>query len=332
VGNLTLTAEAAKNPRPTPVQKYIGVNYVTLYHAYDTPSTVLNRDFTKFQKDGINTIVILVFWYRVESAPDVYNQEFINNVIRVCKVADKYGIKVMIDFHTLVGEGDTWSNPKYVGAAMNLITDTKIANRYIAMIKWTVGQLKSLPNIWAYSVLNEPWYWPLEESRKTNFINLIVNASAAVKSINNKPITVRFVAPIFERDWSWNSRLLGALDFISLNACVWENAPSAIYWKNINEYTVGLNYLNTQADKVGKKLVITEFGYETSDNALQAEKYRDYINVFKSIPSLMGWLSWGWDSGYDPNNPTWNAIGRFSIVEQVTGKPRPAYSILVSSL
>jgi len=318
-------------PPTSSTTRLIGVNYLTLYHRYDTPQTVLDRDFSRFKTHGINTIVIVLYWYRIESSQGVYNQQFINNVIRVANVANKYGLKVMISFTTLVGQGDAWSNPSYVGVGMNLITNSSIATAYVAMVKWTVTQLKDLPNVWAYSVVNEPWYWPLDQWRKSNWINLIAELSDTVRSIAKKPVTVRFVGALFERDWGWDSKLLGALDFISLNAYVNEAATASIYWRDFTMYQSGLSNLAQKAVAYRKQVVITEFGCSTSDDSLQASMYTSYTDIFKSIPSLLGWLSWGYDSGYDPNNPSFTEISGYSIIVQSTGVIRPAYTTLVQN-
>ena len=314
-----------------PGSGHIGVNYMSLYNSYDTPATTLQTDFAKFKNDGINTIAVTLYWYRIESSRGVYNQQFINNVIRVSNVAANYGIEVMIDFHTLVGDGDSWSNPQYVGVAMNLMTNPDIANAYVAMVSWTVGQLKTVPNIWAYAVLNEPWYWPLTDSSKNNWINLTVNLSKAVKTIDNKPVTVRFVAPLFERDWAWDTRLIGALDFISLNAYISPDAQNAIYWRTFDAYQSAINDITDKAAAMGKQVQITEFGCSNPDDAQQADTYRAYTDIFKVTSNLIGWLSWGWDRGYDQNNQTWTAIGSYSILVQATGVARSAYLVLAQN-
>jgi len=310
---------------------HIGVNYLTLYHLYDTPAATLQRDFARFKKDGINTIVIVMYWYRLESSKGVYNQQFINNVIRVANIAASYGLSVMIDFHTLIGDSDAWSNPTYVGVGMNLISNPAIASAYVAMVTWAVNQLKGVPNVWCYSLLNEPWYWPLDAWRKNSWISLTVSLSNAVRRITSKPVTVRFVAALFERDWGWNSTLLNALSFISLNAYVSPDASSSIYWQTFADYKAKLGSVSQKAAAVGKQVQITEFGSSTANDALQSSDYQAYTNIFKSTPNLTGWLAWGWDVGYDPNNPSWSAIGTYSLIIQATGVVRPAYTVLVKN-
>jgi hypothetical protein len=272
----------------------------------------------------------MIYWYRVESSQGVYNQQFINNVIRVCNVAAQYGLEVMIDFHTLIQESDAWSNPEYVGVGMNLIANSTTASSYVAMVSWTIRQLRGVPNIWSYAVLNEPWYWPLEQWRKTNWINLSVDLSRAVKAITDRPVTIRFVGALFERDWNWNSTLLGALDFISLNAYVQPEQPWEIYWRTFDQYKTGLTNLAQKALSLGKPVAITEFGANTSSDSEQMEWYQKYLAIFRSTPGLMGWFTYGWDSGYDPNNPNFTQIGDYTICDRLTGTPRPAYYVLES--
>ncbi len=310
---------------------HVGVSYLTLHHSYDTQTETLERDFAKFRNDGIRTIAIVMFWYKLEMSRGVYNQEFIENVIRVCNVADRYGLEVMIDFHTIANEEDSWTNPEYVGIAMRLITDPEIADAYVAMVGWAVGQLKDVRNIWAYSVLNEPWFWPLDEWRKTNWINLMVEVSNKTRQITNKPVTIRFVSALFERDWDWDDRLLTALDFISLNARVSESETDDVYWNNFDEYRSGLTHITQKAASLGKHVQITEFGYSTSDDALQAERYRIYTDIFKSTQNLIGWLSWCWDRGYDPHNPSSDAIAACSIFDPISETTRPAYLYITRS-
>jgi len=324
----TLHPVRRTSPRENPDAVHVGVNYLTLYHQYETPLATLQNDFERFKNDGINTIVVVIYWYRVESSQGVYNQEFIDNVIRVVNTAANYDISVMIDFHTLIGGNDAWSNPAYVGEGMNLIVKPEIASAYVATVRWAVTQLKDLPNIWAYSLLNEPWYWPLDEWRKSSWISLTVSLSNTVRQVTGKPVTVRFVAALFERDWGWDSALMGALDFISLNAYVWSDAPHDIYWRTFDDYSAGLASICLKADAIGKRVQITEFGSAEVDDTLQSAEYDAYIGIFKATENLTGWLSYGWDSGYDPANPAWSAIGSYSLVDQASGIIRPAYLTL----
>jgi hypothetical protein len=310
--------------------EHVGVSYFTRHHFYDTPTETLETDFAKFRNDGIRTIAIVMFWYNLELSKGVYNQQFINNVIRVCNLADMYGLEVMIDFHTLVNEADSWTNPAYVGVAMRLITDPEIANAYVAMLDWALRQLKDIKNIWAFSVLNEPWFWPLEEWRKTNWINLITELTNTTRQITSKPVTIRFVSALFERDWNWDPKLLAALDFVSLNARVSPSKTNDVYWNNFDEYRIGLLQISQKAAALGKQVEITEFGYATYNNTLQADMYRNYTDIFDSTPNLIGWLSWCWDRSYDPNLAL-NFVDD-SVFDPITETTRPAYLYLIKSI
>ena len=310
---------------------HVGVSYFTRNHFYDTSTQTLESDFARFRNDGIKTIAIVLFWYNLELSKGVYNQQFINNVIHVCNVAEKYGLEVMIDFHTIANEADAWTNPAYVGVAMRLITDKEIANAYVAMLDWALRELKDVKNIWAISVLNEPWYWPLDEWRKTNWINLMTELTNTARQITTKPVTIRFVSALFERDWNWDPRLMAALDFISLNARVIPSQTNDIYWHNFDEYRSGLLEISQKAAALGKQVEVTEFGYATYNDTLQADMYRGYTDIFDSTPNLIGWLSWGWDRSYDPNDPS-SYFSDSSIFDPVTETVRPAYLYLIKSI
>lgn len=309
------------------VSRHIGVNYLSLYHEYNTPDSRLQHDFALFTKNGFNTIVLSLYWYRVEPSEGVYDRQFINNVTRVIRIAGMFGLSVMIDFHTLVGDSEAWSNPAFVGSGMNLITQPRIAADYVAMVSWTVTQLRGLPNIWSYSVLNEPWYWPITSVAKSNWIDLIIQLTHDVKAIDPKPVTVRFIGDIFERDWAWNTTLINSIDFLSIDAYL-SNSTDTISWNSWSKFKAGLGDIVQQASSLGRKVQMTEFGYSTSDDAVQEAVYSEYIGVFKYLPNVSGWLSWGWDSSYDPSSPTWTAIGEYAIDLPSTGTPRPAFYVL----
>ena len=313
------------------VPRHIGINYLTLYQKYDTPYSRLQHDFALFAKNGINTIAISLYWYRIELSEGAYDSQFISNVTRVVKIAETFGLSVMIDFHTLIGNSDAWSNPPYVGSGMNLITKPTVAADYVAMVSWAVTQLRGLPNIWAYSVLNEPWYWPLTPLSKSNWINLIVQLTRTVKAIDPKPVTVRFIGDIFERDWTWNATLIRSLDFLSINAYLSVNSSGPNYWNTWSNLRAGLGDIVQHASSLRTKVQITELGFPTPNDALQEAVYNQYSDVFKTLPNLSGWLSWGWDSSYDPNHPSWSAIGEYSIDARSTGIPRPAFYVLYST-
>jgi hypothetical protein len=310
--------------------EHVGVSYFTRHHFYDTPTETLETDFAKFRNDGIRTIAIVMFWYNLELSKGEYNQQFINNVIRVCNFADMYELEVMIDFHTIVNEEDSWTNPAYVRVAMRLVTEPEIANAYVAMLDWALRQLKDVKNIWAFSVLNEPWFWPLEEWRKTNWINLITEVTNTARQITSKPVTIRFVSALFERDWGWDSRIINALDFVSLNARVSPSKTDDVYWNNFDEYRIGLLQITQKAAALGKQVEITEFGYATYNNTLQADMYRNYTDIFDSTPNLIGWLSWCWDRSYDPNLAS-NFV-EASIFDPINETTRPAYLYLIKSI
>lgn len=324
----TLTARSAFFSLPT---TFIGVNYISASHLYDTPDNILNRDFTRFRSDGINTIAVAVHWYRVETDRGVYNQSFIDNVIRVANIAAAHGIRVMIDFRTSTGADDAWSNPEYVGAGRNLLAKPDIASAYLAMIKWTVARVRAVSNVRTYSILNEPNYLPLDESGRRGWVNLIADASNAVRELDKRPVTARLAQEFFDTDWVWDSGLLDAIDFISLNMHSGDGTSDSNSSTAFAEYGARLADIAESAALLKKQVVVAEFGYESSNSTLQAEMYQAYLEAFRSTSNLMGWLSWNWNTGYYPANDLSVEPDYYSLVDMATGAPRPAYYVLAQT-
>src|SRR3989304_7915544 len=91
-----------------------GVNYNTV-RMFDVSDVILHRDFSRFQRDGINVISLSLYWYRLEGNTrgdydgvyadgTPYGSSFLEHVKRFIRVARIYELKVMVTFHT--GWGD----------------------------------------------------------------------------------------------------------------------------------------------------------------------------------------------------------------------------------
>ena len=90
-----------------------GINYLSQWHWYlpnVTTDEILRRDFAKFQTDGIKYISLPLYWYRLEgpirgdfTGSNSYGDAFLANIKRVIGIANQYGIKTMVDIHTLWG-------------------------------------------------------------------------------------------------------------------------------------------------------------------------------------------------------------------------------------
>ncbi len=348
-----------------------GLNYLSLYNEYSsniTTDSVLRRDFSRFQNDGINVISLSLYWYRLEgdtmgdyngTYPDgsPYGDVFLENVKAVMNVANQYGIKVLVTIHTVFGNESSWCTPDYVidpttgeNDEFAIVRSDEMKQAFVSMVNHTVSYLSGIPNICAWAILNEPWYYhDLDAPRgnlhqKDNFIDLIQQLSRIAKTLDGRPVTVRFVnghtsidsngvASIrnnFVYDWSWDQRIIDALDFICLNDYMPAFPEINESWRNITINNI------MECMKLGKKVWITECGFPPSrfdfvqganDDTTQADNYRTFMTFYKMLP-INTVLAWYWRSDSAISDPGNIGSGR-NLCANVAGDPRPAYYKLI---
>jgi hypothetical protein len=336
----------------------VGVNYVSAFHEYSpkfTNDTILRRDFSRFRQDGINLVVLGLYWYRLEgdtqgsyngtrSILGDYGDIFLSDVKHVIGIAHKFNLKVLIDIHTIWGDDGLWSTPNYVvdpvtgkNDALAVVRSPVVREAFLNMFSHTVKYLAGTPGIWAWSLLNEPWYWPHQLpspyssiNQEENFVTLIKNLSSMVKEYDGRPVTVKFVAgnvyndssgepqinDIFVDDWHWDRRIFSAVDFIGFDAYIPIYSQLVQKWENmIAENVKG-------SIEGGKPVFMTEFGYTSDNSGLQATNYEDMVRFFKTLP-VDGWTTWFWRCDWITDNLP---IGKgYNLCASAAGDPRPAY-------
>lgn len=341
-----------------------GVNYLSLYNTYSSKYTsdeILRRDFSRFKQNGINVICLNLYWYRLEGnvrgyydgvLPDgsPYGDRFLDNVKRVINVSRDYDIKVLVTIQTLWGENDsTWCTPKYVvdpttgnNTGLAIVRSDSMRQAFVDMFNHTVQYLAGTPGIWAWALLNEPWYWPHtlpspydNVDQKENFIDLIQKLSEIVKTFDGRPVTIRFcnthtwvdgngvsrIKNIFVDDWNWDQRIFDALDFVSFNSYGPEQIELQSVWQNITKENV------LESRQRNKKVWITEFGFNSDDDSVQTGYFRETVEFLKSLP-IEGCIAWFWRSDRAPSGWAENPgeIGKgFNLCASAEGTPRAAY-------
>ena len=375
-GNLETTPPAETDNETAHIEK--GLNYLSLYHMYSsniTTDAILNRDFSKFRADGITVISLSLYWYRLEgsvegdydgvyrngNAKSYYGNWFLNDVKRVIQVANVHNIKVLVTFHTLWGGDGTWCTPSYVvdpvtglNVGLAIVRSLEMRQAFINMFNHTVSYLARTPGIWAWAILNEPWYWGRTgtehdfitnngQTQKENFITLIQTLSGIVKAIDGRPVTIRFsnihenrdengtvtsLKNIFTSDWGWDQRIFDALDFIGINAYQYEEPTETLQTTWLNMTTQ--NVLGCASRN--KQVWITEFGGSGSndDDVTQANDYGKAISTYQNLP-IKGLIAWFWRGDSPNNNPGLPGTGYNLCANATTGEPRPAYSELTGS-
>lgn len=363
----SIASSGAINHTP---ERAVGVNYLSTYHLYSakyTTNAALNRDFSKFNQDGISVINLSLYWYRLEgntrgsyngTLPDgsYYGDRFLDDVKRVTAIANQYGIKVQISFHTLWGNDDSpWCTPNYVidpvtgnNTGLAIVRSDEMRQAFIAMFTHAVTYLAGTPGIMGWAILNEPWYWGRTsnehdfitnngQTQKENFITLFQELSNIVKTLDGRPTTVRFcnthtwtdsdgtphLKNIFVEDWGWDQRIFNALDFISLNAYMPPNSQLETTWRTMTSINV------LESSEKNKQVWVAEFGLNSSDEREQADAFEHTMSFYASLP-ISGIVAWQWTSGIvsDANSQSsWNICA-----DGKTGSGKPAYEILTTPL
>ncbi len=356
------------------LQIKVGVNYLSLYHMYSdkyTPDDVLRRDFSRFQRDGVSVICLSLFWYRLEGNTQgdydgeylpypqevggFFGERFLDNVKRVIEVAQEYDVKVLLAFNTLWGDDSSWCTPDYVidpvtgkNIGLAIVRNEDMKQAFIDMFNHTVAYLAGTPGIWAWAILNEPWYWGRTanehdfvtangKTQKENFIELIESLSSIVKQYDGRQVTVKFcdtsewvgktdglmhIKNIFVDDWAWEQRIFNALDFICFNAYlpIYDELQST--WRDMT--TININTCHS----LGKNVWISEFGAATNDSSVQATIFEQSVNFYKTLP-INGYSPWYWEG--DNKNPAtfgFGGIGFNLCADATTGAARLAYNKL----
>jgi hypothetical protein len=329
----------------------VGVEYLSTYGTYQDSDTVLRRDFALFKQSGINLVVFGINWYRVEGPtrgdyngtyPDgtPYGNQVLDGVKRFVSISSEYNIKVVISFYTLWGDDGIWCTPKYVNDPVTnksdqqaIVRSDEMRQAFVDMFTYTVNYLAGTPNVIAWDILGEPWYYPStlpapysNINQKENFIQLIQTLSSTVKRLDGRPVSIPFVSSheytditgqpsiinLYEQDFGWDQRILDALDFFCFSTLMPSDPQLHEQWFSITQHNV------ESAVSYGKKVWIEGIGSSSEDDNKQKSDYYKQINFLQTIPvdSYTVWCWW-----IDPNN----AGKEWNLVKDSYGNPRIAF-------
>jgi len=335
---------------------YGGLNYDSLYHKYTISDAILQRDFALFRKNKIANITLSLYWYRIEPAPSIYDDVYLDNILRICSIASQYNLNVMISIHTLWGTDSLWCTPPWIvdpvtntNQGLAVVRSVSANQSYVNAFKHVVDYLTGagILNLWAWSILNEPWYWGRTSSehdfitengntQKENFIQLMQTLSAYVKSKDSRPVTVRFVNAhpitattaknIFVDDWGWDNRLFSSCDFIGFNTYIPDPADP-IY--SVIDNITKINFAGCK--NLGKNTWVTEFGVNNSDDEIQRQVYKSNMDYFYTVETN-GVTAWTWMSEVAPvgwdQNPGFGGMN----LANMDGTARPAFYEMASRI
>lgn len=279
---------------------------------------------------GQSWIALRVIWERMqpEGRTD-FNAALITRMVRLIKSAEAAGLRVMLDFHTLMhrphfcppwlceqsrcrcldADCDRTVSTRCMGHYLSAIESSYGRDAYLNLLKGVISRLKGanggqLPRgIGVISLINEPWqYGDWSEpghralvANRGRLERLIVSAAQVVRKLApNVPLGVRFT--LKNNPWAadptnrFAATVLAGLDFVGFN----NYEPASAYR---NEKWAVFERAMTDARQRGLGVWVTEYGKNTGSLA-QKEAYfasvlRDRFSA-QLRPDVT--LAWGWQS------------------------------------
>jgi Cellulase (glycosyl hydrolase family 5) len=294
-----------------------GVNYLSTNWHYEEKylsNETMMRDFDLFRHEGISNITLAIVWSSIESQKGTYNDGYLRDIIRVCKIAETRNISVTIDFHTLM-HNDSFTMPSWLtpNKFETVIKDPAARQSWLNFINHCISQLKNVPNITSWQMMNEPAIadWAAHV-KVADFAQLWKEMRAVIKSSSNKPVSIRFGNNEIIADFQFDPSIDEVCDYISIN-----------YYEN----STGLPALSQIVQHYsGKKIVISEFGSWSSDDAFQAYNIKEMVTAFQEL-KINEWSAFLWRADRSSGVPEIPGEG-YNLALNENGDPRLAFYFL----
>jgi hypothetical protein len=304
-----------------------GINYISAYYHYEPrylTEDVLNRDFALFKQQGLTYITLLMVWKYFEPGYGQYNYAAFADLRRVCEFASKYSLQVIIDIQTQMFANSPkipdWVRPRMFAT---VFANSTVHQGWIDFLRYTASYLNDTPNICSWHMMNEPatgsWAGGISIDQ---WIPLWTEMRNVFKSYSDRPVSIRFGAKVFANDFHSDPRIYNVTDYVALN------------WYEDQGYDeTSLAQLIPQIQE-HERVMISEFGYnKTTDDSLQAAKFREYITLFEKagVEEISAWIWWAdsWPTFHYtvPNPPDVPGI-IYNLAKSWDGTPRSAFYLL----
>ena len=308
-----------------------GINYYATYHHYEEQyylsNDTLDRDFSLFQNQGIKFVILEAIWAYHERTEGNYNEEAIEDLIRVCSFAAKYDLSVVIDFHTRMGS-NSWTMPTWL---TNRNFETVLLNEtakqsWLNFLSHMAYSLNNLSNLESWQMMNEPgWQSTLPaENFTTSWVNLWKEMRDVFKSYSDRLVSIRFDEALVRSDYFNSAPEIGneICDYLSYNWYIQYRLP---------DY---LNSAVSYAKEHNRTIMISEFGSNATlpgsnvtDKVQQAEHYSNSLDLFRSL-GVDSCAAFFWRADYKSTNPADPPGEGYNLAEDVNGTPREAFYYL----
>jgi len=259
---------------------HYGVAYSSAGWSYAESNTTLQLDFGRFDASNIRLICPWLHWSKIETSRGVYSTTFLNNLRRVCQVADDYNIDVDIDFHSGAGASKTYGLPSWFTSMGydfdDVATNATIKGWFIDMEEYAVTYLDVEPNIRSFHLMNE-WYATIASGLQDEYTTLIQDLHDAIEPLTTRPLSYRQGPNALMGSaarWVDSATLWSVCDFMSMNIYIgmgWAGHTIA----NLDTWVAA-------CVSHSKNMTISEYGYDSADDAVQNASIAAQITNFKA--------------------------------------------------
>jgi hypothetical protein len=296
-----------------------GINYLSNGNKWAESNSILDADFSRFANDGIKHISVRIMWSVMEpSHSDIstnLDPTALSNIERVLTEANKYGIKLNLDFWSQ--HGYTLGLPTWVGSYWDIEAIPEIRNHYVRYMQTVVNQLKYYPAIESWTVLNEPWFGTAsngQPSGKTEFQATFPILYNAIKSVDpNHIVTCRFGLGYTPGSGKYDASVYDVFDVFAVTEYLDPSNPSDTRynskWSYWDKTIIDLKARN-------KPLWVIEFGNDNADAEHMRLYYEQSLQKFNAEGIVQRAYAWVWQTG--------NAGAEVFNIYNGTN-PKPAY-------
>ena len=307
-----------------------GINYQSTNYHYNEDEhlsdEVLDRDFSLFKNQGFDFIILNVIWkYFEQDGLGEYNDDAVDDLIRVCTFAEKYDLNVVIDVHTIVKKDSSWTIPEWVSPRYfeTVFTNPEVKDAWLNFLGHMAYRLKDVDNVESWQMMNEPAIgdWACDVS-VDDYVSLWTAMKSAIRIYSDKPVSIRF-DECLTNHFNLDARIADICDYISLN------------WYIQDDSEANLELMVNFAKEHNLGVMVSEFGTNTGadgtlvDEATVTQQYLSSLELFKSL-GVNECAPYYWRADYDLGNPCPPGT-EFNLAKDVDGTPRDAFYCLGDS-
>jgi endoglycosylceramidase len=309
-----------------------GINMVYKRPPYAPDQTGFGDDDARFlAREGYSTVRVGVIYKAVEPEPGVYDDAYIDRIVKTVNTLGRHGIVSLVDFHQdmynerFQGEGwPDWAvrddglpaEPKrgfstnyLVMPALQRAYDNFFANvdgiqdRYIAAFRHVARRFRRDDNVLGYDLMNEPWpgmAWqdcinpsgcPASDEKLQDFS---AKAIAAIRTVDRRHLVFYEPWVLFNFGGGTSVGPFGDKKLgMSFHAyCLSAGGSDSNDGCDVADDLVA-DHADAQAERTGDALLLTEFGATQNAGILGA-----VVNRYER--HMVGWQEWHYCGCEDP--------------------------------